>query len=359
MNYREADVLVEESVTSGTKTVDIELTDVISRLLIRMKAQNGSDRCAQAAHPAKLVSKIELVDGSDVLYSLSGYEAMALNYYDNLVTPDSEIIDGGSDWQHAEYLIDFGRFLNDPVLAFDPTKFVNPQLKITYDYQAVDDGAVAGKLLVKADIFDEKRPSPTGFLMNKDIETYTLSGAAYKYVDIPRDYGFRKLLIRTYLTNKSFESEMDEIRLSEDIDKRIPIDTEVEPYIRKLCGTMPPMHEHFQTRLQTTVTHTFVMPTYWPMVYGTGMLNYDVNRDGGYYSGEDQGMISATNMAFPYMGVCYGYVPHQTLAFMFGDQGDMADWYDVTKLGSLRLRLHGVSSSTAESTIFGQQMRPY
>jgi len=134
MNYRVADMLVEEAASSaGTKTVEIALTDVVSRILIRMTAQNGSDRCVQAAHPAQLISKIELVDGSEVLYSLSGLQVQALNYYDQLVTPDTEIIDGENNWQHACFMIDFGRFLWDPLLAFDPKKLSNTQLKITHD----------------------------------------------------------------------------------------------------------------------------------------------------------------------------------------------------------------------------------
>lgn len=361
MNYRKATILAEENASAaGTKTIDITIADVISRIYVRMKAKNGTDRCAQAAHPAKLVSKIELVDGSDVLFSLSGYQLQALNYYDLRVTPDTEIIDGGNDWQHAVFLMDFGRWLHDPQLGFDPKKFSNPTLKITHDYQLVDTGAVEGKLLVLADLFDEKVPSPIGFLTSKEIETYSSTAAANKYIDLPTDHPFRKLLVRAYLTNKSFESEVDEIRLSEDNEKRIPIDVDVEPYIRELCGIFPPMHEHFQFRIQTTTTDVYVMPTYWPMLYGEwSQHNYATTRIT-YTEAERQGMRSATNGTYPFMGVCCGYVPHQTLAFMFGDQKDMADWYDVTKVGSLKLRLHGTSGSSAAAVaVFGQQLRTY
>lgn len=361
MNYRVADILTEEAADSAkTKTIDITLRDIISRIFIRIKAQNGSDRCEQAAHPAKLISKIELVDGSDVLFSLSGLEAQALNYYDQLVTPDTEIIDGENDWQHACYCIDFGRYLFDPLLAFDPNKFTNPQLKITHNYQTVDTGAADGKLLVQAHIFDEKVPTPEGFLMSKQIQTYDSAADAYEYIDIPTDHPIRKLLVRAYLTNVSFEGEIDKIRLSEDNDKRVPFDLEIEPYIRYLCGILPPIHEHWQIRAQTTDTSFYIMPTYWPMLDGMSQQTTWWRRSSTYYQAERQTLIAEANMGAPAMGYATGYVPHQTLAFMFGLQDVIEDWYDVTKIGSLRARLHGTaSSSAAEVTLISQQLRKY
>jgi len=361
MNYRTADVLTEEDASSAkTKTIDLTLRDIVSRMFIRFKAKNAGVRATLLANPAALITKIELVDGSDVLFSLNGYEAQALNYYDQLVTPDTEIIDGDNDWQHACFMIDFGRFLFDPVLAFDPTKFTNPQLKITHNYKALDANAVEGKLLVQAHIFDEKVPTPTGFLMSKEIQTYSSGDDTYEYVEIPTDHPMRQLLVRAYLTNKSFESEINEIRLSEDNDKRIPFDLSIEPYIRYLCGTLPPIHEHFQLRAQTSATYFYIIATYWPIIYGMSQTVADWVRSSAAYEGEKQAMASATQMSSPFMGYATGYVPHQTLSFPFGLQQEIADWYDVTKLGSLRARLHGTSgASAAEVTLFSQQVRNY
>jgi hypothetical protein len=361
MNYRIADILAEEDAsTAKTKTIDITLRDIISRIFIRFKAQNGADRAVQAAHPAALVSKVELVDGSDVLFSLNGHEMQALNYYDQLVTPDTEIIDGNDDWQHACFMMDFGRYLFDPELAFDPEKFTNPQLKITHNYQAIDDGAAAGKLLVQAHIFDEKEVSPSGFLMTKQIQTYDSAAGAYEYIDLPTDHPIRKMMIRAYLVDKSVESEIDKVRLSEDNDKRIPIDVDVEPYIRYLCGTLPPINEHWQIRAQTTATVLFIMPTYWPMIYGLSQYSEDWWRASDYYQGDKQSIAADAAMSGPAMGYAQGYIPHQTLAFELGRQQEIDDWYDVTKIGSLRARIRGTaSSSAAEVTLSLQQLRKY
>lgn len=361
MNYRLAEILAEEDAsTAKTKTIDITLRDVISRIIIRMRAKNGADRADLAAHPAKLVSKIELVDGSNVLFSLNGYEAQALNYYDQLVTPDTEIIDGETNWNFSTFVIDFGRHLYDTLLAFDPKKFTNPQLKITHDYQAVDTGATEGKLQVFAHIFDEKEVTPEGFLMSKQVQTYTSAADAYEYIDLPTDYPIRKLLVRAYLVDKAFDSEISEFKLSEDSDRRVPINTEIEPYLREVCGALPPIHEHFQIRTINTVRYFYGMPTYWPMFHGTHYSEAVAAMREGSYEGDKQGILSSATADRLFSGVIYGYIPHQVISFPFGLQDDPADWYDVTKLGSLRARLKGTAgSSAAEVTLFLQQMRKY
>jgi hypothetical protein len=361
MNYRLAEVLAEEDASSAkTKTIDITLRDVISRIIIRMRCVNAATRATLLAHPAAMVSKIELVDGSNVLFSLNGYEAQALNYYDQLVTPDSEINDSENSEVFNTFCIDFGRYLYDTGLAFDPKKFTNPQLKITHNYRAVVADAVSGSLEVFAHIFDEKEVAPTGFLMSKQIQSYDSAAGAYEYIDLPTDYPIRKLLVRAYLEGKAFDSEISELRLSEDSDKRVPFNMEMEPYLRELCGILPPIMEHWLVRAQDALTAIYGMPTYWPMIYGLGHAADDLRRDGSLLEGDKYGILAAAAQTFPSGGHMVGYIPHQVISVSFGLQNDPADWYDVTKLGSLRARLKGTTgSSAAEVSLFLQQLRRY
>jgi len=132
MNYRTASILAPEAAsTAATKTLDINLADPVSRLVIQMKGLNNGTTLT--AHPAKMISKIELVDGSDVLFSLSGVECQALNYFDKGRMPFNVVNYCNDVYAIATYELNFGRYLYDPVFALDPTKFTNPQLKITHD----------------------------------------------------------------------------------------------------------------------------------------------------------------------------------------------------------------------------------
>ena len=361
MNYRLSELLAEEDAsTAKTKTIDITLRDIISRIIIRMRCVNAATRATLLGHPAKMVSKIELVDGSNVLFSLNGHECQALNYYDQRLTPDSEINDSENSEIFNTFCIDFGRYLYDPTLAFDPTKFTNPQLKITHNYRAVVADAVSGSLEVFAHIFDEKAVTPTGFLMSKQVQTYETASGSFEYIDLPTDYPYRKLLIRAYLEGKAFDGSISELKLSEDSDKRIPIDIEMEPYLREICGTYPPIIEHWLLRAQTTTTPLYIMPTYWPMLLGISGDTEDWWRDPNKLEADLTGLLADSAQAIPTAGNAVGYVPHQVVSIPFGLQNDPEDWYDVTKLGSLRARLKGTTgSSAAEVTLFLQQLRKY
>ncbi|MBA7580767.1 hypothetical protein ES708_22661 [subsurface metagenome] len=70
-------------------------------------------------------------------------------------------------------------------------------------------------------------------------------------------------------------------------------------------------------------------------------------------------IIAAEGSTFT-SGMVRGYLPHHCFEFPFGDQGDLADWYDVTKVGSLRLRVRGGGTATAGTyQVILEQLRRY
>ncbi len=360
MNYRESTIHAEETFTStGTKVIDIDQANPISRITVKWRATNPSSRATIIAHPAKLVTKIELVDGSDVLYSLSGKQAQALNHYELNQTPDSEISDGESETPGATALIHFGRKLWDKELALDPKRFRNLQLKITHNYLAYCASSSNLMILVKADVFDEKAISPVGFLMSKVYGEETLAGASHKYIYPPCDYLYRRMILEAFLTNSPVTDQIDNVKVDEDTDKRIPFDTDLDEYLRKMMSGWTPMHEHFALRAQTTVTSFYVLPTYYPNIYGQWAQHQYATGRLTYYYAERQGLYSATAGTYPFMGVAYGYVPHHCIDFPFGDPMDMSDWYDPKNIGKLRFDTLGKTSSTAALALFGQQLRKY
>ena len=61
MNHRIASILAPEAATTAaTKTLDINLADPVSRLVIQMKGLNNGT--VLTAHPAKMISKIDHFD---------------------------------------------------------------------------------------------------------------------------------------------------------------------------------------------------------------------------------------------------------------------------------------------------------
>ena len=155
MNYRHSTILARMAVSADTtKVIDLNLINPVSQFHIVY--ENTGVGSTIGSHAANCITKIELIDGSDVLISLSGKELQALDFYHQKKEPANlNVYLNGMNCEQV-FNVNFGRFLWDPILAFDPKKFINPQLKITIDINGGGNASVAGFLAVYANIFDER-----------------------------------------------------------------------------------------------------------------------------------------------------------------------------------------------------------
>lgn len=359
MNYRTATILAEKSLTgAGTHTEDINLKDVITRIIVGVRENTGGNN--MSAQIMANITKIELVDGSDVLHSLNGLENQAVCIYDRRVHTMNHagVINDSS--MYGTLGIDFGRYLFDPVLAFDPTRFRNPQLKITYDVDVARTDATALLIEIKAECFDEKVVSPVGFLMTKEHYSWSLTAAgAYEYIDLPTDHPMRKLFIRGFKEKLEPWYQVIEAKLSEDNDKRIPFDWDLEDYQRMMKGQWLPVIEQIVGYCHGAAGYNkFVTPTdYYVSFQGIGnsataVLYLETFAKGGFLD------VRSPASAYFY-GIATGWLPNHTFEFPFGDPKDLDDWYDVTKVGSLRLRLKSGTGTSGDVGVITQQLRRY
>jgi len=360
MNYRTVKLLDAEDVgAAGTKTIPINVKDIISRIEITFKTTKSKHGMDSYTH--KNITRIEVVDGSDKLFALDGGQAQALAIYDRKAPTMQHGAHLEACSEFDTFPIDFGRHLYDPELAFDPTKFSNPQLKVTYDEDVADTGVSANELEVVAHCFDEKVPSPVGFLMSTEHWNNAMGDEnSYKYVDLPTDHPIRKLLIQGYRSAYEPWHVISEARLREDGGKREPFDWELETYYRMMKGIWTPVVEEIQgVGANAGSLEFYVTPTaYWNMVIGNivgdGYLRWDTWQRGGK-------IIPYTSTARPFFqALVTGFLPNHCFEFPFGDPKDMADWYDVTAKGSVGLRLRaGGSGTSGTGAVVLQQLRRY
>jgi len=272
MNYRQTTMLDHESIaTAGTRSLDITLKDVISRICIQLKATNTDN--TPIAHPANMLSKIEVVDGSDVLFGLSGKELIADQFYSQRKTPFviNNYLTGVMSVVTFEIL--FGRNLYDPLYALDPTKFKNPQLKITHNLAAGGCSSTVATMEVVADIFDQKEVSPVGFFMKKEHVSYTLEASANEYVDLPVDHTMRKLIIMSLVSDKMPWQLFNEVKLSEDNDKRVPVNDKTSDLLKYFGAQFPKIKESIEGATADSTKDFFCMSTYEIELAGMAMGN--------------------------------------------------------------------------------------
>lgn len=352
MNYRTSQLLVAEDVgAAGTKVIDINVSKPISQLDITFKTTKASQ--GQSAGSPANISKIELVDGSKRLFSLSGYECQALAYYSRpgIVCDHGQHISTLSEFD--TYPILFGRHLWDQVLAFDPAKFVNPQLRITYDEDVSDTSVSANELEVWAHIFDELSVSPMGFLSAIEHYDYTCGADnSYETIELPDDRPIRQILVRAHQAAYEPWYQIDEARLDEGtLDKIAWEFTNLENYYRRMKAHWPLIVQQVATApgsggatYYLPVTDYYAGYTFLGLGGTTEVYNSLAAGRGGKMTLVES--VAGINV----IGLVFGYLPWHCYQFPMGLKDEINDWYNPQgKRPRLRLRAStGATSGTGE-----------
>lgn len=360
MNYRTTTLMARSDIgPSGTKVIPINVQQPISRIMLEWQVMKGNVGMEGYAHLD--ISKIELVDGSDVIFSMNGGQAQALNILDRKVRTMNYGVSIAANVQLSYYGIDFGRFLWDPELAFLPERFNNPQLNVTYSEILSDTSGSAGSLEVKAEVFDEKVISPRGFLMSKVHHSYSIGDdGSYEYIHMPTDHPYRKILIQGYDIGEHPYYVVAEARLNEDNERRIPWDWVLERYFIHRIGVDQEVQEEISSQLTGGSNIVYCTPTnYWATIVVTPEALGRTLGNSGTGKGGKFTIISATTGAWT--GIVKGYLPNHCFHFPFGNEQDIEDWYDVTKVGDLELRLRagGIGAAGGTGAVILQQLRRY
>lgn len=369
VKYRDTYIEDEKTLAdSGTETIDIDITDPISEILVMLKCRNyataGNEPKNQA--PSRLVSKIELVDGSDVLFSLSGPEAFALAWFDRGKFPYYDITNLEGEYPEQTFPMYFGRFTYDPLLAFDPTRFRNPQIKFTWDLAAVHavgaDGIVSGsgRLSIIARVMEEVA-KPEGFLMNKEHYSWTTAASGVESIDLPVDHPYRKLLVRSYLIGYLPGQILSKHKLSIDQDKFIPFDLSAYQlrHLNEIFYGLASLHQRVSFDYGDFV-HTYLgsyayadaQPFHVDRVISTEVaFGGRCQLRARNLAGTDQNDVHA------YLKV-HGSAPEHVLCYPFGQPDLKEDWFPAPTYSSIKLKETQATANAAAAVVL-QQYRKY
>lgn len=359
MNHRMTTIFAMKTYSAdATEIIDINLIDPISALLFDFQTYNAAAG-SETLHPLACITKIELVDGSDVLFSLTGLEAEALDWYNNKAFREAWNMKLAGNYFVRPVGINFGRHLWDKEFAFDPTKFTNPQLKVSFDINAGGLNPTYNKMGVHALCFDEKSISPRGFLMSKEIKNYTPTGTGHEYTDLPTDYPYRKLLIKCQTAGTEPGQLLTNFKLTEEQDKRVVYDHPSISIRTAIMAAWPPVQESYFFAVASSNRYLMIAPTQEVTSWGTTWAEAAVALGLSLYDG-DGGRLKT--IATPGETNCMigvqGWLPHGVFAIPFGDQKDPDEWYDVRTIKSLKADITH-NAATGGIQIFLEQLRNY
>lgn len=350
---------------AGTETIDIMVAKPITKLDVIFRADNDP----LGNHSNWLIDKIkkvELVDGSDVLYSASGVEGQAMGYYSSKQIPFSLNDEIGAWEQILSIPILFGREEGDSEYYLDPAKFANLQLKVTWDIGTTTPAAIdqfkanSLRMTIIATIIAEGAEVEKGFLMTKAIASWTSAGAGDYRIDLPVDFPIRKIMMRGYKLDLEPNFCISDLKLSCDNDALIPFDLKWLDISRDMIGRYGLASERFQYNVQNADTffhhlpfNTVVSPSPEADKVIVGIVAPQGGR-GQILMNDDAGaaIVVDKSVICNILGTDY----HHTCCYDFGRSNVPDDWFDPTEYGSVRLIATQVAAGVTASVLL-QQLR--
>jgi len=228
MAVRRATIVNDESLANKAETpVDLSKMGWISAITGEFYAQNGGTN-NQDAHPHDIISKLAVVDGSSVLKQMSGVQAAGIYPFDFGVVPPEHLDESLSVYQRFPFAILFGRYIGDRQFAINAKDFENLQFKIAHDLATVRAvGADSyltntAKLTVNVIRFENEELTPKGWFKTEEKKNFTTAAAGIEPVTLPVDHKYRRIFIRSFLTNSALG--LSEITLNAGEGKFKPYD---------------------------------------------------------------------------------------------------------------------------------------
>ena len=368
MKYRNVEWYYQQALDDvGTKIMDFKTKEPISAIRLEFVGTNGATH-NKSNFINDVITKIELVDGSDQLFSLTLKEAQALEFRRTGKMPYIRPGESASGSQNESTLILFGRYLWDPEYYLDLTKFTNPQLKITTNIAAVRaagaTGYLSGSLKVTVDLhtMPEGATPAKGFMMAKNVRSFTSGTSGDEPTSLPKDYPYVSLMLRAYAEGMDIDENISKLKIDCDTGKFIPL----EKYVKDLYKTEeqdlgPAELRYYLFRKDSeTVYHIL---NHDPIVSvmgrdGNDVINVNTCWSGAFmlrfYTGNTGAAVVAEELL---LFIVKGSCPHSTINVPFGLRMQPETYFNPKDYEDISLVLTQAAASAVSVVL--EQLRSY
>ena len=367
MKYRQNELYHEQSLdNTGTKIIDLNFKDPLSALGLQFAGVNGATS-NKGNWMSDVVTKIEIIDGSDVLLSLSLKQAQALQAHKTGKMPYINFEEGPDGTGKDEVLLLFGRHLWDGEYFLDLTKFSNPQLKITTDEDVIRAMGVDSwlsdsfKVSITAFIIAEGATAAKGFHMQKEVYNFTAATSGDEHVDLPKDYPYVGLMLSSTIRGSDCHELISKMKLSCDSDKFVPLDQYTKFYQEQHESLVDPFMVRALLFRKNGETVNF--PVYYnPRFTGVAGVAGNILTTGWMWSGnfllqlhDNAGAAVATEETIRAMFT--GGSPQNSLYVPFGLMAEPESYFSVADWNEIKLILTQAAAGSVKICL--QQLRTF
>ena len=347
---------------AGVHIEEINIKDPIMDFFVKMEATNGSTSNVENSM-IDVLDSIQIVDGSDVLWALDSEEILANQFYHYKESQHLGIDETADVVQSTVFKIPLGIGRMHPEVAFDPTRFANPQLVLEWDLEnirAVDvDGFVTDSLdlTIMADVIDEAPTRPTGYLMTKQITEFLTTVGDHR-IELPVDYPYRTMYLRTFKDAVCPQAYIEKAEHSINEQKYRPFDIYMDDWTDWLKEWYGQWHQGswYVVALSATEDRNPYLRNNISAALGTSDAGAVI-----LLLSFDNALINMTNQLAAEAEIhakVDGSLPFGTWAWPYGDPESPEEWLKLEYTDKSRLIVTGLlADSTAQ--VFLTQHRMY
>lgn len=347
---------------SGEITINIDVRDPVSALILEMRATNGASGNVNNPLPG-CITAVEIISGSEVLVSLTGVQLAALTAYTQGHMPYTLVTEVPSNIQNMYGLLLFGRWFGDAAYALNPSRFPNLQMRFKWDLAAVTAVGVTGyvtgtaTLTVIADVM-EGAENPIAMLVSKQHYNYTTVASGNTYIDLPVDKRIKAIMLRSYLTGTGGLGGINQVKIAADQDKFIVLDQRDSDLQRLITYKNPPMHyKHiFYACNGDTIYPLLKQDEQLHLTPEAGdtlanYLNYGVGQ--GTLALYTAGSAETSDKMI--CALVHGWLPYASAFIDMGEYDNPLSWLDATIFNSLKATITNNSASGLFSLVLQQE----
>ncbi len=376
MQLRTTTIVSDESINdSGTAIYDLDFSSPVRALIIGFYGKRFDHSDTNDPMLLEGIDKIEVVDGSDVLYSTDGTNCGAVQLYHTGKRPFLAYTANSTSTNRQQVKILFGRDEGDAEYGLDTLRFTNPQLKITHSFtESAGNWADNQQTVTVQAVLAEGAPKPKGFFMTKEVYSFSKSTSGDETIDMPRDYPYRFITMQVKDAGTPIYAEFTQTKISCNFDEFVPIDVVTEDLAWdniNRYGMQYVQHEAIGDGSDTDIKSYNQMSWNW----GAWVNSWNSGQDceikrpySGYStlgrhtcpdsSGAD---FTDTYLESRQRAICthYGWELFESEVIPFGNIDNSTDWFDPRPWKSVRLILTQAQTDAKISKIVLQQVRPY
>jgi len=337
---------------SDTVTLDLTSNLKILYLIVKYSATNGGTSNT-LARIAGQVSKLAVIDGSNVLHSLSMDEEQAKNFYDYKALPYQFLTQAAGAIPIEEAIIDFRRYPGDQNFYLDCSQYQNPQLQFTHSLTVSATAGFAtgtGKLTVIARVIDSGAAPKQGYVMAKELDSFASAASGDHTTNLPLDFPIASLIVLDPQVGQTPDYSLSNFKLSQDNDAFIPIDmTFLDLLARNYDEYGEAQQDVKLLAAAAPVDHSDLYGSVWPWITQQAVT-------GGLVVSVAGNTITVTNTGATVATIrAAGTAPKSSVIYKFGDGIDPASIFSPQGVGQFQLKLTNANTGATPKIVTVQQ----